>query len=244
MTVELVTIGNFALLTGLSIPMLRYYHELGLLEPAEVDPSTGYRRYSLDQIATGRMIARLRSIELPVADLTRALSGERSVLGRVLRDHRERLVARMEDTHQMLAHLDELVKEDTTMTPPGSLLVEVTLQVRDLDATVSFYRDVFGFEFHADDHNGAAPTHYDACGGEWTPEATFLFTLWPAGDGPETTGMHIGFGVPNVDDVWSRASSIGATLLSPPTDDPYVPRNAKFEDPAGNHITVYERVGW
>jgi DNA-binding transcriptional MerR regulator len=30
---ELVNIGTFALQTGLSTPMLRYYHEIGVLEP-------------------------------------------------------------------------------------------------------------------------------------------------------------------------------------------------------------------
>jgi DNA-binding transcriptional MerR regulator len=37
---ELVNIGTFALQTGLSIPMLRCYHEIGVLEPASVDPDT------------------------------------------------------------------------------------------------------------------------------------------------------------------------------------------------------------
>jgi predicted enzyme related to lactoylglutathione lyase len=56
--------------------------------------------------------------------------------------------------------------------------------------------------------------------------------------------MQIGFGVPNVDDVWARASEAGAPLVSAPADDPYVPRNATFKDPAGNEIEIYERAGW
>jgi predicted enzyme related to lactoylglutathione lyase len=144
----------------------------------------------------------------------------------------------------MLAFINELLKEEIPVETQGSFLCEVILRVRDLDATVDFYRRVFGFEFQPDDHNGAAPLHYDACGGSWQPQGTQLFTLWPAGDRAETTGMHIGFGVPNIDEVWARASQVGASLVSAPADDPYVPRNAMFKDPAGNEIEIYERAGW
>jgi MerR family regulatory protein len=40
---DALTIGDFSLMTHLSIKTLRYYHQVGLLEPAEVDPNTGYR---------------------------------------------------------------------------------------------------------------------------------------------------------------------------------------------------------
>ena len=46
MDAELLSIGRFARLTGLSIGALRHYHELGLLQPAAVDPMTGYRSYA------------------------------------------------------------------------------------------------------------------------------------------------------------------------------------------------------
>ena len=55
-----MTIGDFAALTHLSIRTLRHYHQAGVLEPAEVDPSSGYRRYTHEQIATARVIHRLR----------------------------------------------------------------------------------------------------------------------------------------------------------------------------------------
>jgi hypothetical protein len=38
-----LTIGDFSRATHLSVKMLRHYHNIGLLEPAGVDPDTGYR---------------------------------------------------------------------------------------------------------------------------------------------------------------------------------------------------------
>ena len=43
-------IGEFSKLTQVSIRMLRYYDETGLLTPAKTDPWTGYRMYSAEQI--------------------------------------------------------------------------------------------------------------------------------------------------------------------------------------------------
>jgi hypothetical protein len=41
-----LAIGDFSQATHLNIKALRHYHRIGLLEPAEVDPFTGHRRYT------------------------------------------------------------------------------------------------------------------------------------------------------------------------------------------------------
>ena len=43
-------IGEFSKLMQVSVRMLRYYDEVGLLKPAQSDPWTGYRMYSVEQI--------------------------------------------------------------------------------------------------------------------------------------------------------------------------------------------------
>jgi DNA-binding transcriptional MerR regulator len=52
-------IGDFSRLAKISIRMLRYYDELGLLKPAEVDKFTGYRFYTTAQISQLNKIIRL-----------------------------------------------------------------------------------------------------------------------------------------------------------------------------------------
>ena len=49
---ELLSIGELARLSGLSIGALRHYDALALLVPAHVDPSTSYRRYTRAQVET------------------------------------------------------------------------------------------------------------------------------------------------------------------------------------------------
>jgi DNA-binding transcriptional MerR regulator len=59
--------GEFGTATRLSSKALRLYAEQGLLIPAGIDPANGYRRYHRDQIPRGRLIARLRTLDLPLA---------------------------------------------------------------------------------------------------------------------------------------------------------------------------------
>ena len=53
-------IGEFSKLTQVSIRMLRYYDEVGILKPAEVDKWTGHRLYSVEQIPHLNKILYLR----------------------------------------------------------------------------------------------------------------------------------------------------------------------------------------
>jgi serine/threonine protein phosphatase PrpC len=67
--VELLTIGAFARAARLTPKALRLYDELGLLTPAAVDPESGYRLYDPRQLEQARLIARLRGIGMPLAEI-------------------------------------------------------------------------------------------------------------------------------------------------------------------------------
>jgi DNA-binding transcriptional MerR regulator len=47
----LLAVGDFSRATHMSVKMLRHYHQIGLLEPVEVDRCTGSRRDSTDPIS-------------------------------------------------------------------------------------------------------------------------------------------------------------------------------------------------
>lgn len=67
-------IGEFSKLTQVSIRMLRYYDEEGLLLPEYVDPMTGYRMYSIEQIKVLQHILFLREIGFGTADMKKMLT--------------------------------------------------------------------------------------------------------------------------------------------------------------------------
>lgn len=70
----LLSIGAFSRASGLSVSALRFYDTQQVLTPAVVDPITGYRRYGHDQIGPGRLIAGMRRLQVPLAEMSLALT--------------------------------------------------------------------------------------------------------------------------------------------------------------------------
>jgi len=62
----LVPIGDFSKMTHLSVKALRFYHDQGLLEPARIDPSSGYRFYHPGQVPVAQVIRRFRDLDMPL----------------------------------------------------------------------------------------------------------------------------------------------------------------------------------
>ena len=106
---ELLPIGRFAREAGLTIGALRHYDEEGVLVPADVDPSTGYRRYRRDQLQVARAVAALRDLELSLPAI-RALLGadEPATRATILREERVRLEARTARLQRALHRLHML----------------------------------------------------------------------------------------------------------------------------------------
>jgi serine/threonine protein phosphatase PrpC len=72
--VGLLTIGAFAEAVRLTPKALRLYDRLGLLPPAAVDAESGYRLYDPRQLPRARLIARLRGIDMPLAEIREVCS--------------------------------------------------------------------------------------------------------------------------------------------------------------------------
>jgi DNA-binding transcriptional MerR regulator len=111
---RLLSIGQFARASGLTAKALRHYGAVGLLTPAVVDAGNGYRRYHVDQVATARLIRRLRTLELPVAEVRRLLDlheDDPEALAAELLAHRRRLESRVVRLQMQMHDLDHLVNE-------------------------------------------------------------------------------------------------------------------------------------
>jgi DNA-binding transcriptional MerR regulator len=108
-----LTIGQFATVTHLNVRTLRRYHEAGLLEPATVDPFTGYRYYSTDQIPPAQVIHRLRELDVPLAEIKAILSTddpqERTDL---IAGHLRRLEDALDRTRSAVVALRQLLRPD------------------------------------------------------------------------------------------------------------------------------------
>jgi DNA-binding transcriptional MerR regulator len=118
---ELLSIGRFAQLVGLTTKALRHYDELGLLRPAHVDDVTGYRWYSPEQARDAVAIRRLRAFELPLDEIAEVLRGDEGVLHERLAVQRARLEGRAVVTGRMIDELDRLLAGEEELVPARSL---------------------------------------------------------------------------------------------------------------------------
>src|SRR5690348_10370373 len=65
----LLSISVFGRRSRLSMKALRLYDRLGLLAPAQVDERSGYRWYRESQLETARLVAMLRRLDMPLAQV-------------------------------------------------------------------------------------------------------------------------------------------------------------------------------
>jgi DNA-binding transcriptional MerR regulator len=71
-----MSIGEFARRSRLSPKALRLYDKLGLLAPAHVDTDSGYRFYEPTQLDQARLVAALRQLQVPLAEISGILGLE------------------------------------------------------------------------------------------------------------------------------------------------------------------------
>lgn len=100
-----LTIGQFSRRCLLSPKALRLYDSQGLLVPAEVDPQSGYRRYRESQVPDARLIARLRMLDMPLADVGSVLAAEGDERGEVIATWWDRMERRRAAQRELLVSL-------------------------------------------------------------------------------------------------------------------------------------------
>lgn len=238
---DLVTIGRFAQLSGLSIHALRHYDDVDLLTPAEVDVSTGYRRYRRSQIPQARLISSLRWIDLPIDEIRQVLQ-DATHASEIIARHRRRLTRQLDILVARLGDVDRLATEGLTMLKPqtGSTPVQIKIAVNDCHEAVEFYKAAFGMRYEVtrrtDDEDYSSFMF-----GEYGQPGFFLLHLQDDPTdadrpGPATFGLL----VDDPDIVHDRAITAGGTEAVAPRTRQGMPRSSAIRDPSGNWIWLYQ----
>jgi DNA-binding transcriptional MerR regulator len=147
-------VGELARWTGVSVRTLHYYDEIGLLRPAHVDGSSGYRYYDPVQLGNALAIRRLRRLEVPLDEIRALLGADRETLRARLAEHRERVAASTEDKRRLLAEIDRFITREEELVPIEDMEIEVR-EVPEL-RLAALIRQV-----HIDEMNEALPRMID-----------------------------------------------------------------------------------
>ena len=109
------SIGEFSLITGMTVKTLRFYHDQGLLLPSCVDEQSGYRYYDAGKIEAARGIAFLKSLDFSVNEIREILSQERDEAELVEVMHRQKanIESEIRRLRSIVTSLNQFIHEST-----------------------------------------------------------------------------------------------------------------------------------
>jgi len=230
-----IRIGDFASLVGLSIPQLRRYDRMQLLEP-EGRSEAGYRQYSTGQTGTGRVISLLRSIDVPIADIRRVLAGLADDERRQLfTDHRARLEARLDEVRRLLDAVDALSKEEPmTMNAPTELStwlhVMPRIPVSDMQRSIDYYQEALGLRLAWQTRDGSLSAIASGA------IEMLLLVPWNGEGAPPPHSAYVY--VEDPDSLCAEYEAAGGVLIEPVATRPSGMRDFIAGDPDGHRFTL------
>ncbi len=143
-----MSIGEFARRSRLSPKALRLYDELGLLDPARVDDDSGYRYYSASQLDRAGLIAALRQLQIPLAEIKLIVSLEPDAAAQRIGAHWSATeiqhAARRDLARYLIDHLQGkrlAMYEVATRDIPARSVLSVKRSVKGIDAAWAFGKE-------------------------------------------------------------------------------------------------------
>ncbi len=109
------SIGRVARMAGVSVRTLRHYHQIGLLRPS-ARTAAGYRQYGEADLLRLQQILFYRELDLPLAEIRRALDAPGFDEVAALSEHRRRLQERGERLARLLVTIDHTISRLTEET--------------------------------------------------------------------------------------------------------------------------------
>lgn len=104
-----LSVGALSKLTGVHIKSLRYYDAIGALKPAYVNPETGYRYYTHEQLHLLEAIRLCIELDIPLAEFSEFIDGDgRLRFGNLIETGRERAVSKIRAIKENLDYLEDI----------------------------------------------------------------------------------------------------------------------------------------
>ena len=101
----MLRIGDFSKLTGVSIRTLRYYDEIDLFKPAELDLFTNYRYYKEEQIEDLKIINKLKTVGFTLEEIKQHWN---HFTNDVMEQKKKQLEQQLDDINNNIKEIDKL----------------------------------------------------------------------------------------------------------------------------------------
>ena len=134
---DLLSISVFAKRSRLSIKALRLYDAMGLLTPALVDDSSGYRFYTESQIECAKLIGLLRQLEMPLQHIAQVLELRGSVAAQAIATYWAEVEGTIRQRRKLVYYLQDYLLER------GERMFEILTREISEQKVLSMQRNVF-----------------------------------------------------------------------------------------------------
>ena len=105
----MLTIGQFSKTCMVTVKALRHYDKIGLIKPVYVNPETGYREYSENQIPDMLLINKLKYYGFSLSDIKDIISDSKTISAR-LKKQKYVLESSVDETRQIIAELERHIR--------------------------------------------------------------------------------------------------------------------------------------
>ncbi|MCM3340695.1 MerR family transcriptional regulator [Paenibacillus sp. MER TA 81-3] len=116
----MLSIGEFSKICGVSTKTLRYYDEIGLIHPDEINPESGYRYYSIRQLKKMLFINRLKSYHFSLEEIKSILEWEEDQSEEILCSALNRKRREIQQELNALEHILKLMTHDILTLEKGT----------------------------------------------------------------------------------------------------------------------------
>lgn len=129
----MLSIGEFSKICGVSTKTLRYYDEIGLINPDEINAESGYRYYSIEQLKRMLYINRLKSYHFSLEEIKTMLALEEDqseeMLCSVLNQKRNEIKEKLKAFEFLVKQLSQDISNLEKGVPIMSYLDDIEVQL-------------------------------------------------------------------------------------------------------------------
>lgn len=142
----MLKIGDFAMLSKISINMLRHYDEINLLKPANIDNFTGYRYYEEEQLLIANRIQSLKAMGLSLSMIKQILEQyeNSNSLKNFLQIQRTQKLEDLEALKKQILKLDTAIKSLEENSKPTNC--DISIKEIPKRKVVSYTRQINSYD--------------------------------------------------------------------------------------------------
>ncbi|WP_207706118.1 helix-turn-helix domain-containing protein [Mediterraneibacter gnavus] len=147
----MLSIGEFSKICKVSTKTLRYYDEIGLINPSKINQENGYRYYSIEQLETMLLINRLKQYNFSLEEIKAIITSE-EIPNEKLSIELYKKKSELEKQIQIYSQITEQLNEDIAVLKQGksimSYLNKIDVQLVEIPTMylVSVRKMVYKFE--------------------------------------------------------------------------------------------------